>query len=122
MLLGLLLSALYDAPTWESYDQRRTFDALPAARRSLYAGASFALHGAPADWTEVHGYDRTSYNGANASALPGKDVYDVRGVYGGWTASDLTASVSDVARLAYDRTATHRCTAHTVHFLPSVPC
>ena len=47
-------------------------------------------------------YDRTSYTGHNASALPGHDVIDVAGVYGGWTASDVTAPVADVARLAYD--------------------
>ena len=62
----------------------------------------FASHGAPDKWTSVHGYDRTSYNGADPTKLPGTDVWKVAGVYGGWTASDLTANVADVARLGYD--------------------
>ena len=78
-------------------------DALPLERRKLYAdGMRFAVHGAPSDWTGVHGYDRTSYNGHSAAARPGKDVWHVKGVYGGWTASDVTARVADTARLAYD--------------------
>lgn len=62
----------------------------------------FAVHGPPSRWTAVHGFDRTSYNAQNASARPGHDVWSVTGVYGGWTASDITARTSDVARLAYD--------------------
>ena len=30
----------------------------------------------------MHGYDRTSYNGRNASAKPGLDVWQIAGVYG----------------------------------------
>ena len=48
------------------------------------------------------GYDRTSYNGHDPSARPGVPVGDVAGVFSGFTASDLTASVGDVARLGYD--------------------
>jgi CubicO group peptidase (beta-lactamase class C family) len=102
VLLGLLLAALDEAPSWDAYDQRGTLDALPAARRDLYKAMEFAVHGAPSGWTSVHGFDRTSYNGQNASARPGKDVWNVKGVYGGWTASDITASVADTARLGYD--------------------
>ena len=63
----------------------------------------FAAHGAPAEWTPVHGFDRTTYNGENASIRPGHtDVWRTKGVYGGWTASDVTANVGDIARLGYD--------------------
>jgi len=102
VLLGLLLAHLSKAPSWDAYDQLSTLDALPPARRQLYHAVKLAVHGPPSQWTSVKGYDRTSYNGHNASSLPGTSVYDVKGVYGGWTASDITASVGDVARLAYD--------------------
>ena len=45
----------------------------------------------------MHGYDRTPYNGHNATALPGTDVSDITCVYAGWTASDYTASAQDAA-------------------------
>ena len=47
------------------------------------------MHGAPAERTKVHGYDRTSYNGGDPAARPGRDVWRVAGVYAGWTASDV---------------------------------
>ena len=102
VLLGLLLAALTDSKTWDAYDQGSIFDALPQERRALYSGLRFGVHGAPANYTTVHGFDRTSYNGGNSSARPGKDVWKVAGVYGGWTASDVTASVADIARFGYD--------------------
>jgi len=102
VLLGLLLAAVHDEKTWDGFDQLSALDGLPAARRAMYSKVATAVHGAPSTYTSLHGYDRTSYNGHNASVLPGTDVYDVKGVYGGWTASDLTARVADVARLAYD--------------------
>lgn len=78
-------------------------DALPVARRQLYSRMRFGVHGPPSRWTTVHGYDRTSYDGRNASVRPGHtDVWRTAGVYGGWTASDITANVADVARLGYD--------------------
>ena len=38
------------------------------------------VHGSPLDHSLVHGFDRTSYNGHDPRALPGKDVGDVHGV------------------------------------------
>ena len=102
VLLGLLLAALNKSPKWDAYDQLSALDALPDDRRKLYDHVRLGVHGAPSALTSIHGYDRTSYNGANASRLPGTDVFKVKGVYAGWTASDVTASVADVARLAYD--------------------
>ena len=102
VLLGLLLGALDGAPTWDAYDQASALDALPASRRALYDGVVYATHGAPADHGALPGYDRTSYNGANSSAMPGVDVERVDGVFAGFTASDWTASVADTARLGYD--------------------
>jgi len=102
VLLGLLLAQLTGASTWDAYEQRSLLDPLPAARRALYRQLAFAVHGAPANHTNVHGYDRTSYNGGDPAARPGHDVWRVSGVYGGWTASDVTASVADIARFGYD--------------------
>lgn len=104
VLLGLLLAGLAGAPRWDEFDQgHAAFDALPMARRKLYADMRYASHGPPSRWTDVHGYDRTSYDGRNASTRPGHtDVWRTAGVYGGWTASDVTASVVDIARLGYD--------------------
>lgn len=102
VLLGLLLSAVHGYSHWDQYRQVEALDALPPSRRALYASMRFAAHGSPANWTSVHGFDRTSYNGANASDRPGRDVFTVSGVYGGWTASDMTASAADTARFGYD--------------------
>jgi len=100
-LLGLVLAAVSGAPTWDAFNQGSIFDVLPPERRALYDRLIFGVHGAPSDHGAVHGYDRTSYNGANGTA-PGHDVWKVAGVYGGWTASDVTASTADVARFGYD--------------------
>ena len=102
VLLGLLAAKLRGAASWDEFEQASIFDRLPAERKALYSNLTFATHSPPSKWTDVHGLDRTSYNGANASARPGKDVWHVAGVYAGWTASDLTASVADVARFGYD--------------------
>jgi len=104
VLLGLLLAALQKAPTWDQMNQTMAaMDALPAARRNMYSHMRFGVHGPPSRYTSVHGYDRTSYNGRNASTRPGHtDVWQTTGVYGGWTASDITANVGDIARLGYD--------------------
>jgi len=101
VLLGLVLASASGAPSWDAYKQGAIFDRLPASRKALYSELVFGVHGAPSDHTSVHGFDRTSYNGANGTA-PGHDVWHVAGVYGGWTASDVTASVADVARFGYD--------------------
>jgi hypothetical protein len=96
-----VLAAVSGAPTWDAFNQGSIFDVLPPERRALYDRLIFGVHGAPSDHGAVHGYDRTSYNGANGTA-PGHDVWKVAGVYGGWTASDVTASTADVARFGYD--------------------
>jgi CubicO group peptidase (beta-lactamase class C family) len=101
VLLGLALAAVHKAAAWDDYDQAEPLDALPPAARAAYAAVRFGVHGAPAALTPVRGFDRTDYNGHNASARPGTEVSRVAGVYAGWTASDLTAPVADTARLAY---------------------
>ena len=102
ILLGLLLAALTRSPRWSAFDQATVLAPLPERQQRLYRAMRFALRGTPHAWDAVEGFDRTSYNGAKASARPGHDVSAIAGVFGGWTASDLVAPVSDVARFGYD--------------------
>ena len=101
VLIGLLLAQLHKAPAWDAYEQSSVLDSLPSQRQALY-NLSFAVHGTPHSAAAVAGFDRTSYNGEDPTKLPGHPVADVAGVFGGWTASDLTGTASDVARFAYD--------------------
>ena len=48
-------------------------------------GLRTAKTGRPRDYTEVHGYDRTIYNGGHA--YPRQDVANVSGVFAGWSPS-----------------------------------
>ena len=95
VLLGLVLAEVY-GETWLKFDQGGI---IPAAAKK---DSVFAPTGPPSTHTQMHGYDRTSYNGQNPSALPGIDVFDVDCVYAGWTASDYTASVQDAADATFD--------------------
>lgn len=101
LLLGLLLAQLTGSLSWDTYQQASILDALPASRRQLY-DIRFAVHGTPRSSGAVDGFDRTSYNGQNASQMPGRGVANIAGVFGGWTAADLVAHAADVARFAYD--------------------
>jgi CubicO group peptidase (beta-lactamase class C family) len=102
VLAGLALAVLTGSPTWDAYDQASLLSPLPPGRRAQYADLRFSDGRSPAAEGAVTGYDRTDYNGANASARPGFDVSAVPGVFGGWTASNLVGSPAVVARLAYD--------------------
>eukprot|EP00591_Stephanopyxis_turris_P005079 CAMPEP_0195516336 /NCGR_PEP_ID=MMETSP0794_2-20130614/7095_1 /TAXON_ID=515487 /ORGANISM="Stephanopyxis turris, Strain CCMP 815" /LENGTH=426 /DNA_ID=CAMNT_0040644911 /DNA_START=114 /DNA_END=1391 /DNA_ORIENTATION=+ len=97
MLLGLILAQQAGAASWMSYDQSSFMT--PSVRHALPT-VDYVKCGAPADVTRLHGYDRTTYNGKNAT-IPGTDVVSVHGVFGGWTASDFTATVADAAAFAY---------------------
>lgn len=100
VLLGLLLAAHAGVP-WDKFDQT-SFRPPAAVKAGLLNNSAWAAHGAPDDYTDLHGYDRTSYNHQNDSKLPGRDVSAVHGVFGGWTASDIVAPVQDIADLAFD--------------------
>jgi len=96
VLLGLLLAQAAGAAGWEAYQQKGAFPASVLAND--FADIQFAVTGAPSAYTSVRGYDTTHYNN-NTGAI---DITDVAGVYGGWTASDFTASVLDAASLVND--------------------
>lgn len=97
LLLGMLLARYSGAKTWQDL---RQIDLLPASVRKSLPSVTFAVNGTPADYTPVHGYDRTTYNGQNPKEPI--DVSAISGVFAGWTASDLVATVSDAARLTHD--------------------
>lgn len=102
VLLGLVLAATVGhGVSWDRFDQL-AFRPPHAVASGLLNHSRFARHGAPSDYTSLDAFDRTSYNGHNASSLPGTSVRNVHGVFGGWTASDLVAPVMDVADLAFD--------------------
>lgn len=102
VLAGLMLSSLSGASSWDAYEQADLLSPLPQARQAQYAGIRFSHGSTPAAEGAVGGFDRTNYNGANASARPGVDVSSIAGVFGGWTASDLVGPAAVVARLVYD--------------------
>ena len=95
VLLGLLLAQLNHS-TWTTFDQGAVIP--PAAKTDTV----FAVKGGPSEYTNMHGFDRTAYNGNDPSAMPGRDISDVHCVYAGWTASDYTASVEDAVDWCQD--------------------
>jgi len=94
LLLGLVLAARSGAESWEEFDQGSV---LPLQLRHQF---QFATTGAPGDYTRVHGYDRTAYN-MPAKQTNNQDVWDVNGVFAGWSASDIVASPSAMAQLVW---------------------
>ncbi len=99
ILLGLVLAHFGGADSWDTFDQTSF---LPAEVKSALSSVEYVRKGAPSDVSRLSGYDRTSYNGADPKAMPGVDVADVHGVFGGWSASDYTSTAADAARLAYE--------------------
>lgn len=94
MLLGLVLAAKAGKIDWRDFDQSAY---LPEALRDEIR---FANHGSPRDWGTVHGYDRTAYN-VPKGQHNNHDDWEVDGVFSGWTASNLVATPSAVAELAW---------------------
>jgi CubicO group peptidase (beta-lactamase class C family) len=81
---------------WTAYDQRTV---LPPALAAALPSVAFSRGAPPANFTAVHGYDRTRYNG-NDPARPA-DVWRVRGDFVGWGSNNMVGTTADVARLAH---------------------
>mmetsp|Transcript_2410 Transcript_2410/g.4148 ORF Transcript_2410/g.4148 Transcript_2410/m.4148 type:complete len:446 (+) Transcript_2410:140-1477(+) len=94
ILLGFILARFAGKDTWQALDQ---LEFLPAA---FHDKLHFATDQAPSDFTRVHGYDRTSY-GAKKGNTANHDNFHVKGVFSGWTASNLVASAPAVADLGW---------------------
>lgn len=99
MLLGLILAAVHNASTWDAYDQSNW---VPSSLKSRFTNVRYGVHHAPINYTTIRGYDRTSYNNHDPTALPGTDVTTADGVLCGWSASDFMADVETTANLVYE--------------------
>lgn len=95
MLLGLILASFGGASSPDEFDQRSI---LPPELRAKF---HFPMASAPPkNYTDVHGYDRTSYN-MPLKQLNDFDVAGVGGVFSGWTASNTVADASAVAEMVW---------------------
>jgi CubicO group peptidase (beta-lactamase class C family) len=94
VLLGLLLANHAGVETWEDYKQSDIIKTVYSDFHNL----KYALTGAPKEYSRVRGYDTTHYNGQTTPV----DVYNVAGVFAGWTASDFVADATDISRFVYD--------------------
>ena len=61
MLLGLILAQQAGVESWRDFDQASF---LPESVRESLPSFRYMKTGAPLDATRMHGYDRTTYNGA----------------------------------------------------------
>jgi CubicO group peptidase (beta-lactamase class C family) len=95
VLLGLVLAAHAGKASWIKFDQSSF---LPP---SLKGQLLFARKGSPKDFTAVHGFDRTPYNMPKGQHN-NHDVWEVHGLFSGWTGTNLVASASAVAQLAWE--------------------
>ena len=94
VLLGMILANHAGADDWDEFRQASIISDVMG---DFPVPLTYALHGPPTAWSNVHGYDTTHYNN-NTKAI---DVSKVAGVFAGWTASDLVGPASDIAELAY---------------------
>jgi CubicO group peptidase (beta-lactamase class C family) len=100
VLLGLAIcAATPGCNSWDQYNQKTVFTDEVSNR--MRQGVEFGDHGDPSDYSQVHGYDRTPYNGHNSSVRPGADFWKVHGAFSGWTASDVCMSVGDAVEVAH---------------------
>mmetsp|Transcript_1694 Transcript_1694/g.3252 ORF Transcript_1694/g.3252 Transcript_1694/m.3252 type:complete len:469 (+) Transcript_1694:76-1482(+) len=94
ILLGLVLAHFAGSPSWMDFNQ---LSVIPAERRFMYNFTRFVRSGTCSQHTPVHGF----LEGYSTASIPKQDVWNVS-CLGGWTAGNLLATVSDVARFTYD--------------------
>jgi CubicO group peptidase (beta-lactamase class C family) len=95
VLLGLVLAQHANVVDWKDLDQKAI---LP---QYLQKEVVFAKDGTPVSYGSARGYDRTSYN-MPAGEHNDHDNGDVKGVFAGWTASNLVASAAAMANLTWE--------------------
>mmetsp|Transcript_112484 Transcript_112484/g.216681 ORF Transcript_112484/g.216681 Transcript_112484/m.216681 type:complete len:510 (-) Transcript_112484:71-1600(-) len=100
ILLGLVLAHFAQVSDWTDLDQTKT---LPTYLQNEIA---FARDGTPVSLGAVHGYDRTSYN-MPKGVHNDHDNGQVKGVFAGWTASNLVTSASAMANMTWEIYAAH---------------
>lgn len=96
MLLGLVLAQHDQVTDWKDYDQSKI---LPAYLRDKIV---FAKDGSPVSYGAARGYDRTTYNMPNNHTYNDHDNGDVKGVFAGWTASNLVTSPAGMANMTWE--------------------
>jgi CubicO group peptidase (beta-lactamase class C family) len=95
VLLGLVLAQHANIADWKDLDQKAT---LP---EYLQKEMVFAKDGTPVSYGSARGYDRTSYNMPNGTHND-HDNGDVKGVFAGWTASNVVASAAAMANMTWE--------------------
>jgi len=112
MLLGMVLGLFQNATSITEVDQGAY---LPPSIRSR---SGFVSNGKPpASYTRVHGTDRTSYD-----APPGQtnheDVFEIPGVFAGWSASDFVGDAQAAADVAFAIYGSKRVTPNADLMIP----
>jgi CubicO group peptidase (beta-lactamase class C family) len=100
MLLGLVLAQHAQVSDWKDYDQSQI---LPAYLKDEIV---FAKDGTPVSYGSARGYDRTAYN-MPVGTHNDHDNGDVKGVFAGWTASNIVASAAAMANMTWEIYAAH---------------
>lgn len=96
MLLGLVLAQhAHNVSVWTELDQSKL---LPDY---LKGEIVFAKDGTPVSYGSARGYDRTSYNMPKGT-YNDHDNGDIKGVFAGWTASNIVASAMAVANMTWE--------------------
>jgi len=90
ILLGFIIAAATGKETWEEFHQA---EYLPA---DVYVDFGTGLP--PSAYTQMIGYDRTSFNNHTGST----DIMNVKSDFSGWTASDMVASPLEAAKLMWN--------------------
>ena len=93
----MVLANAQGVEEWTDLDQTKFIEPVMSDFKKL----AFAKTGAPSKYSRVHGYDETNYNGNHGWPKPENphDDFDVAGVFGGWTASDVVGPADDIATL-----------------------
>jgi hypothetical protein len=100
ILLGFILAQHAGTKVWDQLDQMALLP--PVLQKYMASSTQFANHGAPSNFSDVHGFDRTAYNGHDTHLLPGTDVYNTNGVFAGWTASNIVFDAATAAHFVFD--------------------
>lgn len=95
MLLGYVMAQYQKLADWKDLDQGAL---LPD---DLKKDIVFAKDGTPVSYGSARGYDRTSYNMPKGSHND-HDNGDVKGVFSGWTASNLVSTAAAMANLTWE--------------------
>lgn len=100
MLLGFVLAQYGKLSDWKDLDQSQF---LPDYLKSEIV---FAKDGTPVSYGSARGYDRTSYNMPKGE-YNDHDNGDVKGVFAGWTASNVVSSAMAMANLTWEIYSAH---------------